>query len=323
MQTLTNVKNNQNEFLITGAYYQHNPGEDTNARYLRPMHIKIDSLGNEQWHLLWGVNEFFYGFAINSLFNQAGHIYSVGQNSSIDPPGYQGAVFKIDNNGNQIFTKNIPDSTASGIATTVSLLEDSILFIGTSYGDGESEYHTTIYKTDTLGNILKERELLQEPNTFTSSIITHDNKYLVTGGFVVDGNWDIYLWKFNRDLEYDSTYTQPRVYDSLCPYGIRSDTIDLDTTTVNLQELYKQMHQIKVYPNPASTKCVIKVGDLVKGNQIILYNSNGQVVERIDVQVFRKEYEIDVSGYLPGLYMVVLLNKDKVVDTEKVIVNYK
>ena len=314
------IKNNENEYLITGDYYQYNPGEDTNARYDRPMFIKIDSTGNEMWHLLWGVNTYFYGDAFKSVFNSNGDIYSVGQNESVDPPGYQGAMFKLDKNGNQLFSKNIPDSTKAGISTTISLMQDSILFIGTSWTDWDNDDHTTVYKTDTMGNILKEKELLQESNTFRYSIITHDNKYLVAGNFYIGNNWDIYLWKFNKDLEYDSIYTQPRVYDSLCPHEIVSDTIDLDTTIVNLQELYEQMQRIQVHPNPASTKLFVTLGDLTKGTEFRMFNVNGQVVKHIPVQLYKREYEINISRLPPGLYVVVLFDKGKVADKQKVII---
>jgi len=314
------IKNHQNEFLITGDYYQYNPGEDTNARYDRPMYIKIDSNGSEQWHLLWGENEYFYGFTGYSVFNQAGHIFSVGQNSCVEPPGYQGALFKIDENGKQVFTKNIPDSTYRGLSTTVSLLQDSVLFIGTCYADWEDNPHTTVYKTDTTGNILVEKELLQEFNTFNSSIISFDNKYVVTGSFYLNHSWDIYLWKFNRDLEYDSIYTQLRVYDSLCPYQIKSDTIDLDTTTVNLQELYEQMHQIQVYPNPAKSKITINLGDLANGTDLKLYNSNGQMLRQITVINNKKKYEFDLISLPAGIYLVVLENNGLIVDKKKVII---
>ena len=317
------IKNNNNEYLITGDYYQYNPAEDTNARWDRPMFIKIDSLGNEIWHLLWGVEEYFYGVATKSVFDSLGNIYSVGQNDSGQQPGYQGTLFKLDENGNQIFFQNIPDSTNRGIATTLSLMQDSILLIGTSWADWDNNSHTSIYKTDTLGNILKEKELLQESNTFSSSIITSDNKYLVMGNFYMGQNWDIYLWKFNKDLEFDSIYTQPSVYDSLCPYQIVSDTIELDTTTVNLQELYEQMHQIKVRPNPASTKLIVTIGDLAKGNEIKLFNSNGQEVMQMNVFSARREYDLDVSGLPPGLYIVVLIEKGRVEDKEKIIITKK
>ena len=286
------------------------------------MYIKVDSLGNEQWHLLWGVSEYFYGAAFESDFNSTGSIYSVGQNSSNTHPGDRPVLFKIDNLGSQLFYKDLIEDSYGGGATTISILEDSILFIGATWQDFDDSIHNGVLKTDTMGNIIKQKDLLTVGNAFNSSIITHDNKYLVTGSFVVDGNWDIYLWKFNKDLEYDSIYTQPRVYDSLCPYDIVSDTIDLDTITVNLQELYKQMYRIKVHPNPASIKLVVTLGDLARGTEIKLYNTNGQVLKHILVQAFKKEYEIDVERLPSGMYVVMLLDNGNVVDKKKVVVGH-
>jgi hypothetical protein len=312
-------KNNDNEYLITGYYYQYNPGEDTNARWIRPMFIKIDSTGNEIWHLLWGVNEYYYGWETESVFNSNGDIYGVGKNVSADINGDKPVLHKVGKNGNQLYYRNIVEDSKAGGATTVSILEDSILFVGASWNDFDDTIKAGISKIDTLGNIIKQR-ILMNNNAFYSSIFTHDNKYLVTGNFVVDGNWDIYLWKFNRDLEYDSIYTQPRVYDSLCPYQIKSDTIDLDTTTVNLQELYEQMHQIKVYPNPAKSKITVTLGDLVQGDELKLYNINGQVVRQLEIVNNNKKFDINIHDLPSGMYVVALLNKGTAADKQKVIV---
>ncbi len=317
------VKNAGNEYLITGEYYQYNPGEDTNARYVRPMFIKIDSTGNEMWHLLWGVNEYFYGVAHKSVFSLNGSIYSAGRNSSVDFPGDRPELFKISDTGSQLYSKDLIENADGGGATTISIMEDSILFIGATWRDFDDVIHNGVMKTDTLGNILVQRDLLNVTSSFYSSIITHDNKYLVAGNFYIGNNWDIYLWKFNKDLEYDSIYTQPRVYDSLCPHEIVSDTIDLDTTIVNLQELYEQMQRIRVHPNPASTKLTVTLGDLTKGTDLKLYNTNGQVVKHLPVQPYKREYEINIAGLPPGLYVVVLFDKGKVADKQKVIISGK
>jgi hypothetical protein len=317
------IKNNNNEYLITGDYYQYNPEEDTNARWVRPMFIKIDSLGNEQWHLLWGENDFFYGGAKYSCFNSKENIYSVGFHAFDTGTGDKPVLFKVSSEGIPIYTKDLIEDADGGGATTISILEDSILFIGATWRDLQGTIHNGVMKTDTLGNIIKEKDLLNVTSSFYSSLITHDSKYLVMGYFYIGHNWDIYLWKFNRDLEFDSIYTEPPVYDSLCPYQIVSDTIELDTTTVNLQELYAQMHQIKVRPNPASTNLIVTIGDLAKGNEIKLFNSNGQEVMQMNVLSARREYELDVSGLPPGLYVVVLFEKGRVVDKEKIIITKK
>jgi len=314
------TRNDRNEYLITGGYYQYNPGSDTMARYVRPMFIQVDSLGNEQWHLLWGVNDYFYGAAYNSTFNSKGNLYSAGRNASADEYSDRPVLFKISKTGTQVYSKDIVGQANGGGATTISLLQDSILFIGATWQDLDDVIHNGILKTDTLGNIIVQKDLLDIGHAFNSSIITYNNKYLVAGSFYIGGNWDIYLWKFNRDLKYDSIYTRPFVYDSLCPYGIVSDTIDLDTTTVNLPELYEQMHRIKVYPNPANEKIIITLGDLATGDELLLYNTNGQVIRRIKVNLPNRSYEMNVEGLPSGLYVIMFNNKGETVERKKVIV---
>lgn len=314
------LKDNNNEYLITGAYYQYNPGEDTNARYVRPMFIKIDSLGNELWHLLWGLNDFYYGTAFESLNNSFGSIYSIGVNES--PGHFEPALYKLDNTGNQLYHIDLLENVLGG-ATSISIFEDTALFIGATWTDTNNiDSHITVYKIDTLGNTLAERELLLESNTIQTSMITRDNKYLVSGSFYIeDENWDIYLWKFNLNLEYDSIYTQPLVYDSLCPYPIVSDTIDLDTTTVNLPELYKQMHRMKVRPNPASSKLYFTLGDLASGTEIRLYNTSGTMENTLILLSGQKEYEMDISQLPPGLYVAILIDKGRINDKKKVVIS--
>ncbi len=81
-----------------------------------------------------------------------------------------------------------------------------------------------------------------------------------------DGDFDTYLFKLTQDLEQDTFYTTPFVYDSLCPYQIASDTIVPDDCGVIVGieepgggEAGKQGGMeawghggLKIWPNPAS-----------------------------------------------------------------------
>lgn len=316
------IKNNDNEYLISGQYYQWEPGYDTNARWVRPMFIKVDSNGNEIWHKLWGVGDFFVGDAFESVFSSNNSIYGVGSDVADEEGGDDPSLFKMNSNGNQIFQKDLIEANGGG-ATTISILEDSILFISATIRDWNDSVNLMVLKTDTLGSILNSQEFLLDIDNgaITSSLVTHDGKFLATGSFYFGGDLDVYLWKFNRNLEYDSIYTQPRIYDSLCPHPIVSDTISIDTTIVNLQELYNEMTGMKIRPNPASNRLYFTLGEMVDATEIRLYNTSGIKVKDIKLNPAQLEYEMDINSLPPGLYVAILLDRGRIVDKKKVVIN--
>ncbi len=315
------IKKNDNEYLMTGIYYHNQPGQDSTIGFERPLWIAIDSTGNELWHTFWGIDDFYVGESYKSAFNTRGDIYSVGRNSSAVPSGDQAALFKLDGNGSQLYTANIPDSTLRGIATTIAIAGDSLLFIGSSYADANGDNHDVIFKTDTLGNIMAQRELLQTESTFTSSLITYNNKLILNGSFVHNNRWTIYLWKFDMDLNYDTVYTRPFTYDSLCPYPIVSDTILLDTTYVNIAELYKNLKPMSLYPNPVKEHLRVEI-NIVKGEKRLLRATNlaGKTVFTAPVLPGRANLTVDVSTWPLGLYVFSLYEKGAVVQAEKVLI---
>ncbi|MCD6112012.1 MAG: hypothetical protein J7J86_01950, partial [Bacteroidales bacterium] len=251
-------------FLITGECYYPNPGDTNNYYWERPFFIKVDTTGEEIWTLPWGKTEYYYGSSVNSVIDKNDNIYSVGRHSrSEEPWGDSPVLLKTNSQGQQLYYKDILEDTYGAIAFTVTMLNDTSLAVGTSWINNhnpDSTGYTTIFKVDTLGNIIKQKDVLVSENSPRCSLLTFDKKLLIAGGFYFGNNWDIYMWKFNQDLEYDSIYTQAYTYDSLCPYGIASDTISLDTTTVNLDELWIEMQGgIKIIPNPAKDKLRIEI----------------------------------------------------------------
>ncbi|NOY51425.1 MAG: hypothetical protein GXO88_12805, partial [Chlorobi bacterium] len=145
------LKNRNNEYLISGQYFQYNPDEDTNYRYKRPMFIQIDSLGNEMWHQLWGVNDYYYGEVFKSAFDSKGNIYGVGRNESYNEQARGPVLFKLENDGTQSYYKDLIEDADGGNTTTISLMDDSTLFIGANWYDFDNIDHNRILKTDTLG----------------------------------------------------------------------------------------------------------------------------------------------------------------------------
>ncbi len=288
-------------YLVSGECFH--PG-------LKPYWIKTDTSGNQIWNLMWqgGV-----GGAYQVVESDNEFFYSAG---GFAGPGYSmtPSIFKFDNDGAAIYQKYLlGDTLIGGGANPIILLNDSVLLTGIQWrvspnvDDGYSE----ILMTDTLGIIINRRIMLHENRPPSSIILSHDNKILVTGSYVVDGNWDIYLWKMNSDLEDDSLYTQPITYDSLCPYQILSDTVDLDCSLfVNIDEIpTKEEYEstIKFRPNPARDWIALTLPDNFSSGvvDLAIYNIFGQEVMKSKVILQNRMTSLNISNLPAGFYLAV------------------
>ncbi len=234
-------------YLVTGWAYH--PGS-------YPFWIMTDTIGEQIWDL-FGDN--FLGEAHQVIEKDSGIFYSTSY--AIGDNGIQSPVlFKFNKFGDLLGEYDLMgDTIAMGSSTPVASLDDSTLIIGVGWkkdyyplDDGYAE----VFVTDTMGNLINRRQFFDhEYNSLQSIIVSSYHKILAAGNFVVDGDFDIYMWKMNADLEDDTLYTQPLTYDSLCPYEIQSDTVDLDCGVfVNIDELpTKEEYEstIKISPNPA------------------------------------------------------------------------
>jgi hypothetical protein len=156
-----------------------------------------------------------------------------------------------------------------------------------------------------------------------------------------DGNqFRTYLWKLNSDLEYDTMYTHPFVYDSLCPHPIASDTIPLDCVVVGVNEPFENpaTGRLKVWPNPASGVLHVEIPEKLKSetrspvfNLTTVYHQwKSAMLEVYDLfgkRIFFREVnrndkliDIDVSVWSGGMYVVRLVYNGKTVANEKVLV---
>jgi hypothetical protein len=116
--------------------------------------------------------------------------------------------------------------------------------------------------------------------------------------------------KMNTNLEDDIMYTQPITYDSLCPYEIRSDTVDLNCGVyVNIDEIpTKEEYEstIKISPNPAMDWIVLTFPDIWKSeeSELVIYNIFGQEVMKTRAVLQNRSVFLNVPGLSPGVYLV-------------------
>jgi hypothetical protein len=291
-----------NNYLITGHCFQ--PG-------LRPFWIKADTSGHQIFDLIWqgGI-----GTAYESIESENNYFYSVGSFAETGMP-FTPTLFKFDNDGNFIYKKYIlSDTIESGESVSVCNFNDTTLLTGLIWGPSPNqldEYYSEIFMLDTLGNVLNRKLLLNAEYAPQNIIKTFDNKIIVSGHYVVVGNWDIYMWKLNSDLEIDTLYTQPLTYDSLCPYQILSDTVDLDCSLfVNIDEIpTKEEYEstIKISPNPAKDWITLTLPDIVSSRalELAIFNIFGQEVVETAANLQNRTASLNVSALKSGFYLAV------------------
>ena len=153
---------------------------------------------------------------------------------------------------------------------------------------------------------------------------------------------DFMLIKYNENLEYDSVYSYPYDYDSLCPGGITSGSIEMvcDIITVSGNVVNEGLSTLKIAPNPADEYTVVYLPETIETNEIdgvfkvTTYRSNYVKNLSMDIhdihghQIYSspwpdqiKEKALYISDWKPGIYMIRIFNSEQVISTGKLVVN--
>ena len=321
------IRTSDNNCIVSGHCFY--PG-------MRPFWIKTDTTGNQIWDLKWSGGT---GSADQIIESSNGDFYVAGGLTGTGRP-MTPSLYKFDKNGNPLYQKYLlGDTIVGGGAIPLCFYNDSTLITGIQWRVVQfpvDEGYSEVLIIDTTGNILKRKLLLEENKIPGCVITTFDNKILVSGNYVVDDNWDIYLWKLNSDLEDDTLYTQNFTYDSLCPYQITSDTIDLECglhvaiEDIPLKEEYDKI--LKIFPNPADkiVNCQLSIRqrrtslrsvvDFQFELIIEIYNVFGRKMEEVELLQGQDHLQINVSSYPAGLYIAVLRSAGKILGREKFVV---
>jgi len=333
-----------NYYLISGDCYYPDP-DTVEPKYLRPLIIKVDSTGYAEWELPWSrVNgTSFHGEGYRSIIDNNQNIYSCGRHieSSATPPGDRPTILKTDSSGNELFYNDLVPNSCQAVFFNLNWFQDSTIALDGGWlmnfgGEGQ----VGVFKVDRDGNFLDSVNIKKTIYCFVDAIIDKCNKLLLLHGLPSGAIWHPYIWKLNSDLEFDTLYTQPLVYDSLCPHPIASDTIPLDCIIVGLDEPFQnpETGKLKVYPNPASDKINIVIPDQIKSSTnttvfdlttvyhrwhsalVEIYDLFGRKMYSKEVVQSEKGFEVDVSAWQKGLYVVRLVYNGQTVATEKVVV---
>jgi len=255
--------------------------------------VKTDSLGNEQWHRIYG----------GSGEDVAQHIMQLQDSNYLFSGGsdYKGRLFKIDSAGNVIWQKNYQYPTGSGgnfLFSAMELNDRSILAVGLTNNAWENDAGWLI-KTDEAGNLLWQRKYNKNSNSdlFYSVLQTNDN------GFLLGGQ------AYNTAI--NTTNAWLLKVDSIgCPYA---------NCTVGIDETEKTV-VVDIWPNPANEVLNLELQEPHVKTTIELMDISGKLVYHSEETNLSKT-QIDVSGLASGVYLLkVVLHKAVV--TKKILVEH-
>jgi hypothetical protein len=313
------------------------------------MIIRVAPDGTALFELAWGTAINFMGSGWASCDDKKGNLLSVGQ-SQLASQSYRGpCLIHTSKTGQPLQYHNLVDTAEIGGATTINWFADSTIVIGlgwqVNYGPGEPRIIGAM-KTDSLGNKIKFKQLIYDGDqTFNDAVMTFDNKVVLINSYYQTNSIKTFAFKLNSNLDYDSVYTQPFVYDSLCSYPVVSDTtslVDCHVVHVGLAEpeANPEKAKLKIFPNPASQRVTIEMPRYLvrKSTQagitittvyhqwdhatLTIYDMAGRAMFSERVSDKTGAVELDVSGWQTGGYFARLLFHNEPVAGEKFIVGH-
>ena len=324
--------------LISATCYYPDPGQS--GGWERFYLIRTDTAGNKLWSVIYGGNSYYHGFPSTSLRSKTGNFYSFGKHNIINSYNENPAIIKVLGDGTQSYCKDIFSNISSGGSGASLWLNDSTFIVACGWAVNMYYAQDVLAKTDTLGNLILSKNLLLT-NGINSIYKAFDDKIISIATTCLNGNCEILVYKVNSDLEYDSIYTKPFTYDSLCPHPIVSDTINPDCNlVVNVEEPFTkpESHQMKVFPNPVKEKLTVvfpkyllidnPLGPIQsttiyhqwKSTLLEVYDLSGKKVFAKEVPRSETELLLDVSAWQRGMYVFRLLYNRQEVGNQKVVV---
>ncbi|MCX6281820.1 MAG: T9SS type A sorting domain-containing protein [Bacteroidetes bacterium] len=325
-------------FLLTGSGYYPGPGVPPGYGAIRPYFIKTDTSGITLWKTVYGANTYFWGDAFTSI--RKGYTYYSASRHMDTTGNDHPALTKLFHNGDTSYSVNLTQNSYLGIATTINLHDDTTLILGIAWSPVNGPGPVGLIKSDTLGNIKQSITFMTSSSTISSTTQTFDGKYISVMTRCTT-NCNIFACKVNSNLEYDSAYSYPFVYDSLCPQAIVSDTILMNCDLiVDVQEPMDNPETtcMKIFPNPASTHVSIEFPKYLtlnsglsnfqsttiyhqwKSTFLEVYNLNGERLFQKEIPKDQTRLELDVSSWPKGMYLFRLIYNKQTVAGEKVVI---
>ena len=309
------------EFYISGKCYWPYP-DDTIHVFLRPLFIGIDSLFNEKWILPFAPLDSVFGKAYKTIPLNDSVFMGVGIRRLAESKDNSLLMFYNQYGEelgyNEIYNEQIGPDINSNEIRDIQRINDTLFMTASFFGPDNSENPAGEFVIDTAANLYNFES---RPNTYIPKLIkTADNNYVIATSIEeTKGDWDIYVYKIDEnlnDVPFDPT---PHNYDSLCPGGIQSGTTDLSDCLVwtnigdapSPGEYYASIKQIPIraYPNPASEGSITFEFENTGHHsniQLRCFDIYGKQMHKEKVFRFQGKSTVDVGAWQKGMYVAVV-----------------
>ena len=277
------------EYYISGYCYWPFPS-DTTHYYQRPLFIGIDSMFNEKWILPFYALDSVFGKAYYSIPINDSIILGTGirrNNESLDYSLL--ALYNIYGEAvgySEITNEEIGSDIHSNQIRDIDRINDTLFLAACMFGPGYSINPGGEFVLDTAGNLYNFQS---NPNTSSASLIKSSDNNFVLASTITEpsGDKNIFLQKIDKNLQPVPFDTNTYTYDSLCPGGIQSGTIDLSDCWVwtgteeipSPEEYYSFIATIPItaFPNPAETEITLAFENTDHHSNMVLecYNIYG------------------------------------------------
>ena len=286
--------------------------------------LKLDSYGNFAWAKKIGGTDLAYAYSV--AIDTAGNVYAIGEfygTVDFDPGigifnlstiGMNVFVIKLDHHGNFIWAKDIGGTNSaygrSIILDAISNVYITGIFSGTTdFNPGTDVFNSTsaggldifISKLDSSGNFSWAKVIGGVSNDAGHSMtLDKSNNLFVIGSF-------------NDTVDFDSG---DGIFNLNSSGNDNMFILKLGKFPVGLAE--NQCEDImSIYPNPVKTMVAITIPNPTENLSLEVYNYVGTLVfkqKKITEQNF-----IDLSSLANGIYLVKLMNKTKVMASQKIL----
>lgn len=297
------AQTSDNGFICSGVFLNNLGGNSS------PLIIKTDSLGIEQWHYTLPYSgDLHFAHTItktqdgNYVFTWGNVVITSGASNKV----WMYHATKIDEQGNQIWTKDYTYSFEAGLRVT-ELPNANLMFSGLFSDTLSFGVDALLMICDSNGDTLWTRKFR---DNIHNGILCWDGNFTSDGGYILTGQ--TYCCNFTPNLGWTSSL-----------WILKTDSLGLITSVPD--ELQPNLSQVLLgesYPNPSGNNVYISsiIPPDIHNASLLLFDVMGKQLQEIKIEAGSNQTEIDLSEYASGEYIVALSVDGFNAGTKKIIV---